>query len=128
MRLPPILLGAVPLLLAVANSACSPLGRSASNKEPEPDQRICQPVPPQNKGQWGACIHLMAYKYAHAPDPAETVAKAVATACGYRVAEAINASPPDERLELAEAITGTDKHLALQKVVEARAGRCGVPK
>lgn len=69
----------------------------------------------------------MAYKYAHTSDPAETVAKAAATACANRFAEMVNSSPPNERLEIAKAIDRSDEGIALQRVIEVRAGRYEVP-
>ena len=93
-----------------------------------PNPRICQPVPAQGKGQWGACIHRIAYKYARAADPAETVAKAVSSFCGDPVAELLNATDKSKRVELGNAVMTAMDSLALQKVIEARAGNCEVPE
>lgn len=85
-------------------------------------------MPAQSEGQWGACVHRIAYKYAQAPDPAEIVAKAVAASCGQRVAEQINLSEATQRTKITEAVVGSIESLALVKVIEARAGRCAVPE
>lgn len=119
------------IILAVGSLAvvgCSDPGTAPAMAEVSPDARICQPIPDQGEGQWGACIHRIAYKFAHAHDPAEVVAKAVASSCGDRIAEQINAAAPNERADLAKAIMGSVDRLALAKVIEARAGRCEVPE
>jgi hypothetical protein len=105
----------------------------AAPKEPvalgdKPNPRICQPVPAQGKGQWGACIHRIAYKYARATDQAETVAKAVSSSCGEPLAELLNATEKEKRVELGNAVMVAMDSLALQKVIEARAGHCEVPE
>lgn len=100
----------------------------ASEVEPTPDLRICQPVPTQGKGQWGACIHRNAYKYARASDPAEIVAKAVSSSCGEPVAELVNATSLENRMKLLNETMAAMDAFALQKVIEARAGKCDVPE
>lgn len=110
-----------------ALAGCSNATRSTSEYDPKADARICLPVPAQGEGQWGACLHRMAYKYAHAADPAEIVAKAVGVSCGQQIAEQINAAAPNDRTGLAKNIMGSVDGLALAKVIEARAGNCEVP-
>lgn len=109
------------LLIGCQNSEHAPI-------EPAHNPRICEPVPIQGKGQWGACIHRIAYKYARAADPAEVVAKAVSTACGEPVAELLNSKPKENRLELLAQINQSMDSLALSRVIEARAGHCEVPE
>ncbi len=96
--------------------------------EPAHNPRICEPVPIQGKGQWGACVHRIAYKYARAADPAEVVAKAVSTSCGEPVAEILNSTPKEKRIELLAQINQSMESFALSKVIEARAGHCEVPE
>lgn len=107
--------------------ACSETPQDIAAKEAEANSKICQTVPPQAAGQWGACIHRMAYKYAGASDPAEIVAKAVATACGQAISEQINSAEQSERERLAMDIMGSVEGSALAKVIEARAGHCEIP-
>jgi hypothetical protein len=90
--------------------------------------RICQPIPPQGKGEWGACIHRNAYKYARADDPAEVVAKAVSSSCGAQVAELVNTTSKETRVTLLKDILASMDALSLEKIIEARAGNCDVPE
>ena len=110
------------LLVACQNS------EQATTIEQAHNPRICEPVPIQGKGQWGACIHRVAYKYARAADPAEVVAKAVSTSCGEPVAEILNSTPKEKRFELLAQINRSMDSFALSKVIEARAGHCEVPE
>lgn len=128
MRRTNVLPGLAATLLAIVSVSCSPPEPKKPTVDRQSDARICQPVPPQGQGQWAACLHLMAYKYAHTSDPAETVAEAAVAACADRSAQAINSSPPSKRLEIAQAIDRSEEAMALQRVIEARAGRCDIPK
>ena len=116
------------LTTAAVIAGCSSPPQIAREREEPTSARICLPVPSQGKGQWGACVHRMAYKYARAADPAEVVAKAVAESCGQQIAELINSTSPADRPELLKAVMGSIDGLALVKVIEAHAGHCEVPE
>lgn len=94
------------------------------------DDRICLTAPSEiAPGDMKACVHKWAYRLAQSSDPAETVAKAVATACN------------DVANYAAKKQGGTDQEIfenyasarqiaevdALFRVVQARAGHCEVP-
>ena len=111
----------------IANVLVASLLLAACAREPGQNNKICLKPPTQASGEWGVCLHSMAYKLARSPDPATVVAKASVAGCAERIAEQINKAKVADRQALAEAIDGSAEGIALFYVVQARAGKCDVP-
>lgn len=138
-------LAVLPLIALL--TACQPVGGDAAICTPIV---AIPPIPPTNptannirqididyqRAVAEHCIHRTAYRLSGSPDPAETVANAVAQACEGDIAVAAavihkrtyDANDLEIRAEKAEearlaAISAYDG-FALLKVVEGRAGHC----
>jgi len=127
---------AAPLLaLCVLLSGCAELQESLG--EAPADKGICAPVPPlrqeaaanayQQAIQRDECIHRWSYRFAAAPDTAESVAAAVIGACRAQIDRSATmlgeGDPEAERWYLAE-MERVARERALYRVVQARAGAC----
>ncbi len=124
------------LLLACALLAgCSEMQPSLADAAGE--RGICAPVPPprqeaaanpyQQAIQRDECIHRWAYRFASAPDDAESVVGAVIGACRAQIDRSAtmlgSGDEEAERFYLAE-MEAAAKERALYRVIQARAGNC----
>jgi hypothetical protein len=127
--------GALILLAAAAAPACSDLRYSLADTGGQ--QGICAPVPPlrqdaaanayQQAIQRDECIHRWGYRFAAAPDEAESVVGAVIGACRAQIDRSATllgeGDPEAERYYLTE-MERVAKERALYRVIQARAGNC----
>lgn len=123
------------LLVAAVSAGCSDLRSSLA--EAQGEQGICAPVPAlrqepaanayQQAIQRDECIHRWGYRFAAAPDPAESVVGAVIGACRAQIDRSATllgeGDPEAERYYLAE-MERVAKERALYRVIQARAGNC----
>ena len=123
------------MVAAVCLAGCSEMTTSLATAEG--NRGICAPLPPvrqeaaadayQQAIQRDECIHLWAYRLAHAPDEAEAVVGAVIGACRAQIDRSAtilgNGDSEAERWYLSE-MERVARERALYRVIQARAGNC----
>lgn len=91
------------------------------------DDRICvrPPTVILQEGDMNACVHKWAYRLAKSNEPAQVVAKAVATACNDVANHGLSNDAAGSQAYRAKMDIG--ENIALFRVVQARAGHCDFP-
>lgn len=94
------------------------------------DARICL-TPPSAviPGDWKACVHRWAYRFAAAKESVAVVTEAVVGACDDAVSFDLDRAgkSKEEQAQLYSATLDLAEREAQWRVVQARAGNCAIP-